>query len=259
MSSQKVDLRKSILEPIGRLYQRLSEALLAGDDSPATRERRTKIVMVSGIGLFAVSLMVLFLFVLPAMQIAGTPSEAQGPPPPPPGPEMGGMPGGPPGAPPMPGAPAAPAAAGPSGAPLPPLEISRQNPFAEPGEPAGPALQEFRTAKTKYGPDWSQLPITLRVGFVPPERPPHPPPAPTVEEIRQIEEGAGTGFRISSILWTQGSPLATYETPGGETGTIGPGDVVSGWKVVEIGRSYVVVQNVRNPAATQRLALRTER
>ncbi len=151
---------------------------------------------------------------------------------------------------------AAPAA--PAGPEQPPLELSRQNPFALPGED-GVAPKELKTGATRYGPSWQDLPITLREGFVPPERPPHPPPAPSAEEIKRIEEGAGTGFRISSILWTKGSPLATYETPEGETGTVGPGDVVEGWKVIEIGRSYVVVQNVRNPAATQRLALKSAR
>jgi hypothetical protein len=138
--------------------------------------------------------------------------------------------------------------------------VARQNPFAAPGAAElPPSAKEFKTTATHYGPDWSRLPITLRVGFVPPERPPHPAPAPSAEEIKQIEEGAGTGFRISSILWTQGSPLATYETPSGETGTVGPGDVVHGWKVIEIGRNYVMVQNVKNPAATQRLPLKTAR
>lgn len=171
-----------------------------------------------------------------------------------------------PGGPGVPGAPGgAPGAAGAAAGPAqPPLEVARQNPFAAPGAAQLPgAAKEFKTAATKYGPDWSRLPITLREGFVPPERPPHPAPAPTPEEIRQIEEGAGAGFRISSILWTQGSPLATYETPDGKTGTVGPGDVVQvqgqSWKILEIGRDYVLVQNVRNPAATQRVPLRRGR
>ncbi len=262
-----------------RVYARLNEVIWAPDASPALRERRTKIVMVSGVGVFAVALMILFLFVLPAMQIGGTPSEAQ------PGPAPGGappMPGGAPpmpgGAPPMPGGvempggPGMPGAPGgapgavgvPSGPAQPPLEVARQNPFAAPGAAELPgAAKEFKTTATKYGPDWSRLPITLREGFVPPERPPHPAPAPSSEEIRQIEEGAGAGFRISSILWTQGSPLATYETTDGKTGTVGPGDVVQvqgqSWKILEIGRDYVLVQNVRNPAATQRVPLRRGR
>ena len=269
MSNLRSSLRQSVIEPLGRFYLRVTEAVWAPAGTLALRERRTKIVMVSGVGLFAVALMILFLFVLPAMQIGGTPSEAQpaGPPgpnpgsAPPPGPPSASSPPGPPGpgasAPGAPGV--APVAAAPAGAEQPPLELSRQNPFGAPGVAPGAPLKEFRTAKTKYGPDWSRLPITLRVGFVPPERPPHPPPAPSAEEIKRIEEGAGAGFRISSILWTQGSPLATYETPSGETGTVGPGEVVKGWRVVEIGRTYVILQNVRNPAATQRLALKTER
>jgi hypothetical protein len=117
----------------------------------------------------------------------------------------------------------------------------------------------YKTNKTKYGPDWSRFPLGLRYAFLKPERPPVPAPGPSEEEIQQIEKGAGAGFRISSILWTEGKPLAVFETPGGETGTVSPGDVVHGWKIIEIGQNYVVVQSVSNPAATQRLPLKTEK
>lgn len=266
-------LRARLLQPLGRLAERLSEAVWAPNASPVVRERRTKFMMVSGVGLFAIALMVLLLFVLPALQVAGTPSEAQPPPempgapgaapsaPPPPGmppgpPGMPGMPGGPemPG---MPGAAPAAAPAAPAG-PAQPTLGCRDNPFAPVGAEGAIVAKEYRTAATKYGPDWSQLPVTLREGFVRPERPPHPSPAPTPEEIETLAAGAGALFRISSILWTAGAPLATYETPDGETGTIGPGDVVKGWRVTEIGRNYVIVQDVKS-GRTQRLPLRTER
>jgi len=64
-------------------------------------------------------------------------------------------------------------------------------------------------------------------------------------------------MRISSILWSEGSPLATYETPTGETGTVGPGDMIGNYKVIEIGRDYVIVQDTKTIAPPQRLSLKT--
>jgi len=268
-------LRPALLEALNRLARRLSDAVWAPTASPVIRERRTKLVMVSGVGLFAVALMILLLFVLPAMQVAGTPSEAQPPSqmpgapgagPPAPAPSAPAPPGMAPGAPGMPGMPempgmpgaAAPAAPAAPAGPAQPTLGCRENPFAPVGaEAVVAAKKEYRTAATKYGPDWSRLPVTLREGFVRPQRPPHPSPAPTPEEIETLAAGAGALFRISSILWTAGAPLATYETPSGETGTIGPGDVVKGWRVTEIGRNYVIVQEVKSDR-TQRLPLKTE-
>ena len=154
---------------------------------------------------------------------------------------------------------AAPAAAAAAGTPQLPLEAARQNPFAVPEGAAVVLPKAFKTNRTTYGPDWHHYPVTLRSAFIRPQRPPVPAPGPTATEIEEIQKGAGTGFRISSILWTEGKPLAVYETPSGETGTVGPGDVVHGWKIIEIGQNYVVVQSVRNPAATQRLPLKTEK
>ena len=264
------------------LSQRLQTGVLADC------ERRTKLMMVGGVAVFALAVMILLLFVLPAVQIAGTPSEAQpgaapggpagppgapagppgatpGPPGPPgpPGETPGGAAGGPPGA---PGAsPAGPAGAGAAGAATGaavqlPIEASRPNPFAAPGvttKTPVSAVKEFKTTKTKYGPNWSHFPITLRRGFLRPERPPHPPPGPSPSEIGAIAAGAQSRVRISSILWSEGSPLATYETTAGETGTVGPGDMIDNFRVMEIGRNYVVIQDTKTNV-TQRLPLRTE-
>ncbi|NLO73066.1 MAG: hypothetical protein GX100_03005 [candidate division WS1 bacterium] len=248
-------------------------------ESLAERERQTKLMMVSGVALFGVAVMILLLFVLPAVQMTGTPSEAQPPPggempggeamPPAGGPPMGdpGMPGGPEG---MPGGPPGAPGAGPPGeaaaapaAPAvvqPPLERSRPNPFAPVGvttKAPVSAVKEFKTAKTKYGPVWSQVPVTLRAGFLRPERPAHPPPGPSPSEIGEIVAETRAKIRVSSILWSEGSPLATYETTAGETGTVGPGDMIDNYRVTEIGRTHMTIQDTRTNV-TERLPLRTE-
>lgn len=137
-----------------------------------------------------------------------------------------------------------------------PLERNRDNPFAPLGAAALGiiSLEDYITSATTYGPDRSALPITLREGFVRPSRPLHPAPAPSPEEIETI--AAGAELRISSIMWVAGKPFATYETPDGRTGTIGPGDVVEDWRVIEIGRDYVMVQNTKNREMVQRLPLK---
>jgi len=140
---------------------------------------------------------------------------------------------------------------------LPPLEPSRPNPFGAVGVAAKSMTRELGTRATIYGPDWSRIPITRRVGFLQPTRPPHPPPGPSAIEAAAIATGAGARIRISSILWSEGSPLATYETSAGETGTVGPGDLIDRFKVVEIGRDYVVVMDTRTNVP-QRLPLKTQ-
>ena len=95
-------LQQYVVEPLLLVYHRVNDAIWAPEASPALRERRTKIVMISGVGVFALALMILFLFVLPATQMGGIPSEAQGPapgatPPPSPGMPPGAAPGGAPG------------------------------------------------------------------------------------------------------------------------------------------------------------------
>jgi hypothetical protein len=170
-----------------------------------------------------------------------------------------GMPGAEGGMPGMPGAGGEAAAAAPA-APavvLPPLEPSRPNPFGGVGVATKSLTQELRTRATKYGPDWSRIPITRRVGFLQPTRPPHPAPGPSASEAAAIATGAGAKIRISSILWSEGSPLATYESTSGETGTVGPGDLIDKFRVVEIGRDYVVVMDTKTNVP-QRLPLKTE-
>lgn len=127
------------------------------------------------------------------------------------------------------------AAAAPIGPDSRKLEGSRPNPFlprgtvADGGGAAGPPL------RTRYGANWSQLPITYRLGFVRPRV-----PAPREVAPPQIELPAADMI-VTSILWTQdGQAIAGYEA-GGKQGVVKPGDIVDTWQVVEIGRNYVVV------------------
>jgi hypothetical protein len=133
-------------------------------------------------------------------------------------------------------APAAAAAA--PAEPLLPLEGSRDNPFL----PRGAVEAEMGVARlrTKYGANWAQLPITLRMGFVPPSVPAAravAPPAPSAEPAHDMI--------ITSILWTQdGQAMAVYEsgpTDRRKSGVVKPGDTVDDWQVVEIWRDHVVV------------------
>ena len=127
----------------------------------------------------------------------------------------------------------------------PPLESERDNPFTPPGVELELAL----AAATKYGPDWSRVPVTTRVGFVRPERPPRPtPPAPPPPTAKRF-------LRISSMMWSEGRPIATYETADGNTGTIQPGDWVEEWQVIEMGQDYVVVKH-RDTGEIQRVFLK---
>lgn len=127
------------------------------------------------------------------------------------------------------------AAAAPTGPDSRKLEGSRPNPFlprgtvADEGGVAGPPL------RTRYGANWSQLPITYRLGFVRPRV-----PAPREVAPPQIDLPAADMI-VTSILWTQdGQAIAGYES-GGKQGVVKPGDIVDTWQVVEIGRNYVVV------------------
>jgi len=140
----------------------------------------------------------------------------------------------------MGGAPGGAAAAAPTEK-LPPLEGTRPNPFlprdaalAEGGKPVEPPLTYH------YGTNWSQVPITLRMGFVRPHIPAPraaAPPAP-------VEEPASDVI-VTSILWTQdGQAMAVYESGPPErrkSGVVKPGDIVDDWQVVEIWRDHIVV------------------
>ena len=207
-------------------------------------EKKTKIMMVSGVALFALAVMVLLLFVLPAARLGSTPSEAQPPGASPPG--GGGTYG-------MSPTEAAPAADAFKGAPL---EPSRTNPFARPGGVGVTATAAYRTGATRYGPDWSRLPLTLRKPFMRPWRAPHPAPAPTQAQAETTQEGTVGLFRVSSVMWAQGKPSATYETPDGKSGSVGPGDLIGNWRVTEIGSNYMIVQNTQTNVV-QRLPLKS--
>lgn len=168
----------------------------------------------------------------------GGPSGPGGPPvggPGGPGGAMGG-PGGPGGAMGATTAPAAPIV------PVPALEASRPNPFLPAGTEGGvsgaPAKVPYAT---KYGVNWSQLPITARLGFVRPNVPARAvvqPPTPTEEPSFDIT--------VTSILWTQdGQAMAVYES-GPKSGVVRPGDVVGEWQVLEIWRDRIIVADRKN-------------
>jgi len=249
-------------------------------------DRASKTMVAGGLVLLVTAIVALFLFVLPALQSTGIPTAAQpaagpgGAPGGPPGPGMmpgGGLSGGPPGMPGMPGPPlpgmptpptttagmgmgmgmgAAGGLAAPAGAAAPetgriaakshmPLEPPRANPFL----PVEGAAGLIKTTATKYGPDWSQIPITTRLGFTRPTYPRQP-------RLPELPEPLSSpSMRITGITWSGGMPLASYETKDGKTGVVGPGDIVDDRQVLKIGQDYVVVRN-RKTNQVQRLQLR---
>ncbi|MFO8081961.1 MAG: hypothetical protein R6V07_16890 [Armatimonadota bacterium] len=222
-------------------------------------EQKAKALFAGGVALFVTGLVVLMLLVIPAArqtQVAMAQDDME---PPmdegmedemmfdeemPPG--MGG-----PGA----AAPAEPPA--PEGMVADPLEPSRANPFAPRPGVATPDVAAVM-AKPHYGPDWSQLPIAERVGFVAPEIPSAPTPP-----LPRIERAAGEDIRITSILWdASGGALAAYEGPEGQPGELRPGDRVPGtpMSVQEITRTGVTVENPQTgESQVLELRPRTER
>ncbi len=214
-------------------------------------EQKAKALFAGGVALFVTGLVVLMLFVIPAAQhtqvaMAQEPPAGEGPPPgeepgAPPGPGAEGGPMGPG----MEGARGGGAAAGGggrTGAVADPLEPSRPNPFL-PAEGVGPAEVSKAVVTPHYGPDWSQLPIAERVGFVTPDIPDAPtPPTPRIEAPPEAE------IRVTSILWdASGQAIAAYETPDGDTGELKPGDPApgTGMTVQQITRSGVTLENQR--------------
>jgi len=221
-------------------------------------EQKAKALMAGGVALFVTALVVLALFVIPAArhtQVAVAQDEGA----PPAGEEAPGYPGtggAVPGA--IPGEemgmggeaggggqPAAPA-----GMTSEPLEPSRPNPF-EPRAAAGVAAAAAASGATRYGPDWSRLPIAESMAFVRTEIPAAtPPPTPVVRG------GEEAPLRITSILWdASGQAQAAYETDEGRSGVLKPGDRIQGNTVVEITRTGVTLRNERT-GATQTLELR---
>lgn len=227
-------------------------------------EQKAKALFAGGVALFVTGLVVLMLLVIPAArhtQVAMAQDDMEAPPDaemPPSEPPMESMPGGgmPPGEMPpgeMPGGMGmepgmagggAPAPAAPEGMVADPLEPSRPNPFApRTGIGTAEAVDAAVLANPHYGPDWSQLPIAERVGFVTPEVPAAPTPP-----LPRIDRGAATGVRVTSILWdASGQAIAAYEDAEGETGELKPGDRVpgSGMSVQEITRTGVTIANPR--------------
>jgi|LSQX01.3.fsa_nt_gb hypothetical protein len=217
---------------------------------------------------------VFLLVVLPAMKGGASPSFAQpdelaepgmpeGPEDPgmPPGAGEPGMPGGPPG---MPGggpdfggAPMSGAA--PDGPTEPsssfkgaPIEPSPTQPF-RPAPIAGGAFGDVpleRMQVTRYGSNWSQIPITQRMGFPDPEVPARKAPKPPSAVI-----DADKPLRVTSIMWTQdGQALAVYEFGEGPdklSGVVRPGDVVENWRAVEIRGDHIVVEDRKSNVRTE--------
>ncbi|MFP4248135.1 MAG: hypothetical protein ACLFU7_00675 [Armatimonadota bacterium] len=224
-------------------------------------EQKAKALFAGGVALFVTGLVVLMLLVIPAArqtQVAMAQDDME---PPmdegmedemmldeemPPGMDGPGGPG---------GAPEEPAA--PEGEVADPLEPSRANPFAPRAGVAAPDVAAVM-AEPHYGPDWSQLPIAERVGFVAPEIPSAPTPP-----LPPIERAAEADIRITSILWDgSGGALAAYEGPEGKPGELRPGDRVPGtsMSVQEITRTGVTIENPRTgESEVLELRPRTER
>jgi hypothetical protein len=206
-------------------------------------EQKAKALFAGGVALFVTGLVVLMLFVIPAArhtQVAMAQDEEMAEPEAMPGDEDMGMPPGMEG---MPGGPAAAAPApAPQGATADPLEPSRPNPFSARSRVAG-AEVTAAMALPHYGPDWSQLPIAERIGFVTPEIPDAPtPPLPRIERAPEAD------VRITSILWdASGQAIAAYEDAEGDSGELRPGDRVpgTGMTVQEITRTGVTISNPR--------------
>jgi hypothetical protein len=215
------------------------------------REQRAKATAAAGLFALVVAAVFLFWFVLPAMQSgnvamaqeggeAGPPEAGGGAPGMTGEPGMEGVPPGMEGAPPGmgggapgmgmggPGGPGgAPAAAAAPSGPSSPLEPSRPNPFAPLDTPE--PEDRYVTSSTKYGHDWSQVPMGYFYDLPQPGVPPGP-PAP----IPPNPMPAADLVRISSVVWpardvgtgAPGRAFATYENPEGETRVAVPGSEI---------------------------------
>ena len=260
-------------------------------------EQKRKAMVAGGLVLVVLAIVIFLLLGLPTLRAGSTASEAQpapgGAPPGMPGmpggapggaPGMPGMPGGAPGGMPgmpgggapggMPGMPGAapggmPMMPGAAGAPAaaisgkPPLEPGRPNPFAVIeaaggiGGSVGGKKSPFPTQYTKYGPDWSKMPLATRIGFPHAERPEvgssiHLPPLP---------EGTTTSdkfMRVSGVSWSDGAAMALYETEDGKSGVVRPGDFVEGWQIMEVRRDKVIIKK-RGTDETQELIVGEKR
>lgn len=152
--------------------------------------------------------------------------------------EMG--PGGPMG--PGGGAEAAPAPQGETG---PPLEPNRTNPFSRPGVEADEEAFEDVDIR-RIGPDWSSVPITKRMGFLPPTVP-EPEAPPTPPEAFEVPKP----LKVTSIMWTkEGQAMAVYEygtAPDAQSGVVRPGERLDldekSLQIMEIQQDHIIVKD----------------
>jgi hypothetical protein len=125
-----------------------------------------------------------------------------------------------------------------------PLEPSRENPFAPIGSTgyAELDLDVFKTAGTKYGPNWKQLPISMRKPFPALGGEPRPMPADV-----QLEDFGTVGdqleLRLTSVLWVEDRAIATYEDEFDKIRTVELGDSVGEWQVIQIGKNFVQLKH----------------
>lgn len=225
-------------------------------------------VLPSGVVALSAALSVMLLIVLPSLQggaqaqpmDGGAPvGPPSGPPSGPPGPMGPGMEGGmmaPPGMPGMPGMPGAGGAAAAPAAPaepteiVEPLEVYREDPFAPLGGPAAAARAKMPWV-TRYGINWQYQPIGVMFGAGGLPRPSRPPAKPAPSPPTPAEKL----LRVSSIAWSGGQAMATYETPDGKSGVLKPGEFVGDWQVIEILRDRIKVRH-RSTGDVQEVLLR---
>ncbi len=257
------------------------------------REKRAKAFVAAAVFALVVASVCLFWFALPSAQ-SGSVAYAQGAggmagpggagaPPgasPPPGIAPGGAPGGggAMGGPSMGGGGGAPAGGGAMGGPSMgggggapggggamggggmmgaggnPLEPSRANPFVPVDAPEPQA--KFVTSRTRYGPDWKQVPMGYFTDLPQPAVPSAPPTA-----IPPNPRPAADMVRVTSIIWPAGEvgagapgrAMAVWENADGESRVAVPGSelVVSDpvthetqrWRVVGIEQEAVSLRN----------------
>lgn len=258
------------------------------------REQIAKVAVTTGLFALAILAVFAFWFVLPSMQ-GGDEAYAQGapgggamaPPGGPGSPPAGGMapPGGP-GSPPgggmggpsmgggmgggmMGGAPGGGGAAPAGGAPAgggsfsgAPLEPSRANPFAS-IDSAAASTQTYQTRKTRYGPDWSRVPLGYLTSLPQPSVPPAPPAV-----IPPNPVSAASLVRVNAVVWpaqdtgagSQGRAFAAWEGPDGVTRVATPGSQISvtdpatrrsqRWRVTGLKADSVQLRNVESGEET---------
>jgi hypothetical protein len=125
-----------------------------------------------------------------------------------------------------------------------PLEPSRENPFAPLGTTgyAELDLDVFRTVGTKYGPDWSKLPVSIRKPFPALGGEPRLMPGDvTVDDFATVADDLE--LRLTSVLWIEDRALATYEDQYDKIRTVELGDSVDEWQVIQIGKNFIQLKH----------------